>query len=117
MVTPRDLARIVADSAADAVTLKISRVGGVERTRRLRDHAVDMRLGADIDTAATAHLMLSTPEECRLHTVDFMNWVDVANASGMPDTADGRLRAPAIAGLGVQVDEKLLGEMLFDAGE
>jgi len=63
-------------NAADGLTLKISRIGGISRTRQLRDLAVDLGFmvtvedtgGAEIDTAAMAHLSLSTPEEHRLHT-------------------------------------------------
>ena len=122
VVMARDLARIVADRAADAVTLKISRVGGIERTRRLRDFAVDMDLGvtiedtggADIDTAATVHLMLSTPEQSRLHTVDFMNWVTVSNGTGMPPAGDGVLGAPLAPGLGLAVDPGAFGAPLCE---
>ena len=63
----------------------------VRRLRLLRDLAVSLRIpvtvectgGAEIDTAAIAHLSLSTPEELRVHTVDFHNWVTVSNATGM----------------------------------
>ena len=88
--------------------------------RRLRDFAVDMDLGvtiedtggADIDTAATAHLMLSTSEQSRLHTVDFMNWVTVSNGAGMPPTGDGVMGAPVEAGLGLAVDPGAFGAPL-----
>ena len=90
------------DGVADGVTIKIARVGGVGPAALLRDVAVDLGLpvtvedtgGSDIDTAAMAHLSLSTPEELRIHTVDFNAWVTVGNATGMPPAEDGRLRAP-----------------------
>ena len=68
------LVRAVGDRVPDAVTLKIARIGGVTRTAQLRDVAVDLGLhvtvedtgGSDIDTAAIAHVSLSTPAERRL---------------------------------------------------
>ena len=66
--------------------------------------------GSDIDTAAMAQLSLSTPEELRIHTVDFNAWVTVGNATGMPPAEGGRLRAPEGPGLGVEVQLDALGE-------
>jgi L-alanine-DL-glutamate epimerase-like enolase superfamily enzyme len=106
------------DGVADGVTIKIARVGGVGPAALMRDVAVGLGLpvtvedtgGSDIDTAAMAHLSLSTPEELRIHTVDFNAWVTVGNAAGMPPAEGGRLRAPEGAGLGVDVGRELLGE-------
>jgi L-alanine-DL-glutamate epimerase-like enolase superfamily enzyme len=105
------------DGVADGVTIKIARVGGVGPAALLRDVAVNLGLpvtvedtgGSDIDTAAMAHLSLSTPEELRIHTVDFNAWVTVSNASGMPAPAAGSLGIPPGPGLGVAVDEGELG--------
>ncbi len=106
------------EGVADGVTIKIARVGGVGPAALLRDVAVALDLpvtvedtgGSDIDTAAMAHLSLSTPEELRIHTVDFNAWVTVGNATGMPPAEGGRLRAPEGPGLGVEVQLEQLGE-------
>jgi cis-L-3-hydroxyproline dehydratase len=106
------------DGVADGVTIKIARVGGVGPAALLRDVAVELGLpvtvedtgGSDIDTAAMAHLSLSTPEELRVHTVDFNAWVTVGNASGMPPVEGGRLRAPEGPGLGLELQLEALGE-------
>jgi L-alanine-DL-glutamate epimerase-like enolase superfamily enzyme len=103
------LVKACADRLADGITIKLARVGGITRARLIRDAAVEMGLavtvedtgGAEIDTAAMAHMSLSTPESARLHTVDFHNWVSVSNASGMPACRDGRMGAPTTPGLGV----------------
>ncbi|HEV8390883.1 MAG TPA: mandelate racemase/muconate lactonizing enzyme family protein [Dongiaceae bacterium] len=103
------LMRACADRLADGITIKLARVGGITRARLIRDSAVEMGLavtvedtgGAEIDTAAMAHMSLSTPESARLHTVDFHNWVTVSNASGMPACRDGKMAAPTAPGLGV----------------
>jgi L-alanine-DL-glutamate epimerase-like enolase superfamily enzyme len=108
----------------DGVTIKLARVGGLTKGRRLRDIAVALGLrvtiedtgGSDIDTAATTHLMLSTPEAVRFHTVDFMNWVTVRNADGMPATAEGFISAPTAPGLGLSVRTETLGAPVCEAG-
>ncbi len=119
-----DLLRIRADGAADGVTIKISRFGGVTRARQVRDLAVDFGLmvtvedtgGAEIDTAAIAHLSLSTPEEQRSHSVDFHNWVTCSNAEGFPPVRGGVMRLPRGNGLGVHPLKKNFGWPLFSVG-
>ncbi len=106
------------EAGISGVTIKISRVGGISRARLLRDLAVARRMkvciedtgGSDIDSAATILMMVSMPQEFQMHTVDFMNWVDVSNATGMPPTRDGRMVAPRTAGLGVETLLQHLGE-------
>lgn len=116
------LLRAHQDGVADGVTIKIARVGGVGRAARLRDVCVDLRIpvtvedtgGAEIDTAAMAHLSLSTPQELRLHTVDFHNWVTIGNARGLPACRDGKLFAPGGPGLGLEVDADAFGRPFID---
>lgn len=113
-----DLLEIHRKGAADGITLKISRLGGVSNTRKLRDLAVDLGLmitvedtgGAEIDTAAMAHLSLSTPVERRMHTIAFHEWVTVKTARNAPPVWVDRMGIPAGSGLGIDVDVKLLGE-------
>nr|WP_298686821.1 mandelate racemase/muconate lactonizing enzyme family protein [uncultured Dongia sp.] len=106
----------------DGVTIKIARVGGIGRARAMRDVAVDLNLkvtvedtgGSDIDTAAMAHLSLSTPQSHRLHTVDFHNWVTVSNARGMPPCLDGEMSTPTGPGLGLEIDVASLGKPFLE---
>ncbi len=120
----QSLLRIRREGMADGVTIKISRFGGITRARRIRDLAVDMGLkvtvecigGADIISSAIAHMSLSTPEEMRLHTVDFHNWKTVSNATGIPDVVDGAMRTPEGAGLGIAPLRDVMGEPLFTCG-
>lgn len=118
-----DLLDIHRKGAADGVTLKISRLGGVTRTRRLRDLAVDLGLmvtvedtgGAEIDTAAMAHLSLSTPAELRLHAIAFHEWVTVRTAHNVPPVFQGsRMGLPDGVGLGIEVNPDLLGVPFLD---
>jgi L-alanine-DL-glutamate epimerase-like enolase superfamily enzyme len=107
---------------ADGITIKISRVGGVSRSRMLRDLAVDMGLmvtvedtgGAEIDTAAMAHLSLSTPAENRLHAIAFHEWVTVRTARNAPPVRGHMMGIPDGPGLGIDVDPSLLGKPFLD---
>jgi L-alanine-DL-glutamate epimerase-like enolase superfamily enzyme len=117
-----DLLDIHRKGAADGVTLKISRLGGVSKTRQLRDLAVDLGLvvtvedtgGAEIDTAAMAHLSLSTPEEHRLHAIAFHEWVTVKTASNCPPVIGSRMGLPDGSGLGIDVLPDLIGKPFLE---
>ncbi len=118
------LMRACADRLADGITIKLARVGGITKARLIRDTAVELGLavtvedtgGAEIDTAAMAHMSLSTPDCARLHTVDFHNWVTVSNASGLPPCRDGKMGAPTAPGLGVVPLEETFGKPIYVAG-
>jgi L-alanine-DL-glutamate epimerase-like enolase superfamily enzyme len=117
----RALMRSCADRLADGITIKLARVGGITRARLIRDTAVEMGLavtvedtgGAEIDTAAMAHMSLSTPEGARLHTVDFHNWVSVSNATGLPACREGMMPAPTAPGLGIVPLEQALTTPIY----
>jgi cis-L-3-hydroxyproline dehydratase len=117
-----ELLRCCSLAGADGVTIKLARVGGVTRAAAMRDAACELGLtvtvedtgGSTIDTAAMLHLSHSTPEPNRAHTVDFTEWVTVANADGLPPAAGGRRAAPAAPGLGVEVRAAELGEPFFE---
>lgn len=117
-----DLLDIQRKGAADGLTLKISRIGGVSKTRALRDLAVDLGFmitvedtgGAEIDTAAMAHLSLSTPEERRLHAIAFHEWVTVKTAVSPPPVTGNRMGIPDGPGLGIDVLPESLGKPFLD---
>jgi cis-L-3-hydroxyproline dehydratase len=112
------LLEIHRSDAADGLTLKISRVGGVSKTRQMRDLAVDLGFlitvedtgGAEVDTAAMAHLSLSTPKEHRLHSIAFHQWVTVKTAYNAPPVEDCKMGIPDGPGLGIEVHREALGE-------
>ena len=120
----RALLRAQEDRVADGITIKIARVGGVTAARQIRDVAVELGLpvtvedtgGAEIDTAAMAHLSLSTPEERRLHAIAFHEWVTVRTASNMPPVSGSRMGIPDGPGLGIDVVPGLLGAPFFEVG-
>jgi L-alanine-DL-glutamate epimerase-like enolase superfamily enzyme len=115
--------RAWSDRLIDGITIKLARVGGVTKARLIRDAAAALGIGvtiedtggAEIDTAATAHMMLSTPEGVRQHTCDFHNWVTVGHtkpgfAAKAFDCRDGSMTAPTGEGLGIEVEEMALGQ-------
>jgi L-alanine-DL-glutamate epimerase-like enolase superfamily enzyme len=114
--------RGVADHAMDVINLKISKVGGLTKTRQIRDLCVSLGIamtiedtwGGDIITAAIAHLAHSTPPRYLFSATDFNSYVTVSFAEGAPRRASGRLAAPDEAGLGVRPDVELLGRPVIE---
>lgn len=112
------LLRAHADRAIDVVNLKISKLGGLTRTRLIRDVCVGLGIpmtledswGGDIVTAAIAHLAHSTPEKFRFSSTDFNSYVTVSNASGAPQRQQGRMSASTAPGLGIEPNWTVLGD-------
>lgn len=116
------LLRGKADLAMDVVNLKISKLGGLTKTRQARDLCVSMGIamtledswGGDITTAAIAHLAHSTPEEFRFTSTDFNSYVTVSLADGAPQRDHGFMRASTSAGLGTTPRFEVLGPRVVD---
>jgi len=104
------------------VNLKISKLGGVSRTRQVRDLCVSMGIamtledswGGDITTAAIAHLAHSTPEELRFSSTDFNSYVTVSTAEGAPQRVKGFMKASDGPGLGVRPRMEVLGKRVVE---
>jgi L-alanine-DL-glutamate epimerase-like enolase superfamily enzyme len=71
--------------------------------------------GGDIVTATIVHLVGSTRPEFLFTSTDFNSYVDVQLAEDAPRRKNGRLAVPAGPGLGIQVDEKRLGNPVVTA--
>jgi len=116
------LLRAKADLAMDVVNLKISKLGGLTKTRQARDLCVSMGIamtledswGGDITTAAIAHLAHSTPEEFRFTSTDFNSYVTVSTAHGAPQRINGFMQASAKPGLGIQPKFDVLGPRVVE---
>ena len=115
------LVRAYADGAADAVNLKISKLGGLTRARQARDLGVALGLGltiedtwgGDIVTAAIAHLAHSTPPRNLFTATDFNSYVTVSIAEDAPTRTGGRMTAPEGPGLGIRPRMDVLGDPVF----
>ena len=116
------LLRARADLAMDVVNLKISKLGGLTKTRQARDLCVSMGIamtledswGGDIATAAIAHLAHSTPTEFLFTTTDFNSYVTVSTAEGAPQRVNGRMAASERAGLGITPKLGVLGKPVLE---
>ncbi|MGE0864413.1 MAG: cis-3-hydroxy-L-proline dehydratase [Vicinamibacterales bacterium] len=116
------LLRARGDLAMDVVNLKISKLGGLTRTRQARDLCVAMGVamtiedswGGDITTAAIAHLAHSTPEEYRFTATDFNSYVTVSTAEGAPARVQGQMAAATTPGLGIRPRQDVLGARVVD---
>ncbi len=106
----------------DVVNLKISKLGGLTKTRQARDLCVSMGIamtledswGGDIATAAIAHLAHSTPTEFLFTTTDFNSYVTVSTADGAPQRVNGRMAASTAPGLGIQPKMSVLGKPVVE---
>ena len=113
-----------ADLAMDVVNLKISKFGGLTKTRQARDLCISLGIamtledswGGDITTAAIAHLAQSTPTELLFTTTDFNSYVTVSFADGAPQRRNGRMAASTAPGLGVQPKMSVLGSPVVTIG-
>lgn len=107
-----------ADRAMDVVNLKISKLGGLTKTRQARDLCVSLGVamtledswGGDIVTAAIAHLAHSCPPEFLFTSTDFNSYVTVSIAEGAPQRTNGRLAASTTPGLGITPRTEVLGD-------
>jgi L-alanine-DL-glutamate epimerase-like enolase superfamily enzyme len=116
------LLRAHADSAMDVVNLKISKLGGLTKTKQARDLCVSLGIamtledswGGDIVTAAIAHLAHSTPSEFLFTATDFNSYVTVSIADGAPRRVNGRMAASTSPGLGVTPRMDVLGQPVVE---
>ena len=118
LVTLQDAARIARDGLAEVFGIKLNRVGGLTKARRIRDialaHGIDcfvMATGGSVlaDTEAL-HLAATIPDANLLGVwaCQDMLTLDIAAGRG-PRNRDGHLHLPEAPGLGVHPDEETLG--------
>ena len=119
------LLRAKADLAVDVMNLKISKLGGLTKTKQIRDLCVSLGIamtledswGGDITMAAFAHLPQSTPEEYRFTSTDFNSYVAVSTAAGAPQRVHGFMEASCQPGLGVRPKWDVLEPRVVDVFE
>lgn len=110
--------RIVVDRGAEICCLKISNLGGLSKSRRVRDYLVDNRIavvaedtwGGEIASTTLSHFAASTPAEYLQNSTDLMNYVTRSTGIGGAYAKDGLLFAPDSPGLGVNPDFESLGD-------
>lgn len=119
LVTDQFIAeRIIRDRAADVACVKMARIGGLTKARRIRDTFVDQgvkvvtecMMGGEIISAAVAHFAASTPAELLFNTTDLHAYNKESTGSPAPPTSDGWLYCHNTPGLGVEPDFEGLGD-------
>ena len=119
LVTLQDAIAIAYDGMAEIFGIKLNRVGGLTKARRMRDLAVANGIqmyimatgGSVLADAEAAHLAQSTPEEFRLGCWSCQDMITVDVAPGLgPRNQRGMLSVSDAPGLGFAPDEAILGE-------
>lgn len=119
LVTLQDACRIAREGIADVFGIKINRVGGLTKARRIRDvaiaHGIQMFVmatgGSVMADNEAAHLAQSIPDEFIRAgwSCQDMLTIDIAPGSG-PRCIDGFITVDETPGLGVEPDEAILGD-------
>ena len=119
LVSLNDMVEIAQNGICEVVNIKINRVGGLTKARRIRDvaiaHGIQIYVmatgGSALADAEAAALAQSIPEEFRLGcwSCQDMLAIDIAPGRG-PRSKNGELWIPDTPGLGLVPDESLLGD-------
>ena len=119
LVTLQDATRIAREGIADVFGIKLNRVGGLTKARRMRDiamaHGIQMFVmatgGSVLADTEAAHLAQSIPDEFikACWSCQDMLTLDIAPGSG-PRCVDGYITVDDTPGHGVVPDENLLGD-------
>jgi L-alanine-DL-glutamate epimerase-like enolase superfamily enzyme len=104
--------------AMDIACIKMARVGGLTKAKRILDLCIDMGIavlpedswGSDILTAAISHLAQSTHRKYFYCTTDLTDYIELTTADGCPKVQDGYLEATTEPGLGVKPRMDVLGD-------
>ena len=106
------------ERAMDVINLKISRMGGLSKSRLIRDVCMSLGIimtiedswGGEIADAAIAHLAHSTPRDFHFQSSAFHEYATHPIATGGPVIKDGFMAMSDKPGLGVEPNWDILGE-------
>ena len=116
--TYSDLVRIQSDGIAELVNIKINRVGGLTKARRMRDFCLATGItmlimdtgGTVLADTAVAHFAQAIPAPSCLGVWSCQDMITVDPAPGHgARNVDGCLMAPDLPGLGVEIETDILG--------
>jgi len=113
-----DLLRARADGACELINIKLNRVGGLTKARRMRDFCAAMGIrmnieetgGSVIADTAAVHLAEATPGTHRRATWLCHEMLTIDTAVGGARNEGGMAKAPEVPGLGVEPIAEILGE-------
>jgi L-alanine-DL-glutamate epimerase-like enolase superfamily enzyme len=113
------VAAAAAAEACDLVSIKLAPMGGVSAARHAivaaREAGLEPYLSSALDGpwGIAASLQLASAEEIRLHCgLATLGLFDAAIASALPAPKDGCIQVPAGPGLGVDVPDEAIREVL-----
>ncbi|MBX2880120.1 MAG: hypothetical protein KTR32_09330 [Granulosicoccus sp.] len=119
LVTLQDATRVAREGIADVFGIKLNRVGGLTKARRIRDIAIEHGIqmfvmatgGSAMADIEAAHLAQSIPDAFirACWSCQDMLAVDIAPGSGQR-CVEGKITIDDTPGLGITPDESLLGE-------
>ncbi|KOR32188.1 hypothetical protein TI05_08865 [Achromatium sp. WMS3] len=118
MESTLDVVRAHTHGAMDICAIKIARVGGLTKAKRMRDLCIDLGLsvvpddawGSDIVTAAISHFAQSTHSKYLFESTDLTDYVGVTTADGCPHQKNGFFQATDAPGLGITPRMEVLGK-------
>jgi len=116
------LLRAIEDGAMDAINLKLSKFGGLTRSRVIRDicaangiaMTIEDTASTDIAAAAIVSLAQATPPELRFNCALSALKLAFRTAEGVPYGKAGTCAAPSTPGLGIQPIMKVLGKPVYE---
>ncbi|MEM7209184.1 MAG: mandelate racemase/muconate lactonizing enzyme family protein [Pseudomonadota bacterium] len=113
-----DIIHIIAHDVADGIGLKISKAGGLTRSRRHRDIcsatgmtiSVQDTVGSAIAFAAITHLGATVRQNLLRCVLDCRDMVSADTAAFDAPVVDGGILTPDSPGLGLEINRESLGE-------
>ena len=113
--------RAYKDKAMDIINIKISKLGGISKSKLLRDLCVELGVGmtiedswgGDIATSAIAHLAHSTHSKYLFSSTDFNSYNTLSYSKGSPQRNKGKLEASNNIGLGIEINSKKIKNPVF----
>jgi L-alanine-DL-glutamate epimerase-like enolase superfamily enzyme len=126
IIALHDVLRIVRADAADAVCIKLAKIGGIRQARKMTTIAEAARIQVNVggaavmsqlEAAAIAHYYASVPAQHMLDGAEFVFALAGVLADPLvPETdfairADGHVAVPTSPGLGIRVDDNAVKEL------
>lgn len=119
-ISDESIIQLIADDGAEGINLKISKSGGLTKSRRQRDIclaagltlSVQETTGSDIAFAAIVQLGQTVPERSLRCVLECRDMVDLQTAQGHFPLVDGCVQAPEDPGLGIVPLQEVLGDPL-----